>query len=62
MGRRNTIPRLDDAVAWIADNDNVGDGDSPDELSTYLTVALVADLFGIEREAVATRVWRRRNP
>ena len=52
---------LRDAIAWIADNDNPGDDDLPEELAGYLTVVLVADLYGVPAEDVAAQVWRCRD-
>lgn len=45
------------AVAWIALNDNPGDNESLDILSGYVSVALVADLFGVSQYKVAQDVW-----
>jgi len=51
---------LEEAVQWIALNDNEGDNDSVDMLEGYLTVALVADLWHIHRRTVARLVYRAR--
>ncbi len=50
-----------DAVAWIAHNDNPGDNESADDIATYLTTLLVADVFGATPIEVAVAVWRLRN-
>ena len=44
------------AVEWIALNDNAGDGDESKQISGYLTVALLADLFGVLQERIAKDV------
>jgi hypothetical protein len=54
-------PNYLDAVLWIANEDNPGDNESVEFLSGYLTVALVADLFGKDQKEVAMAVWRIRN-
>lgn len=41
------------AVTWIADNDVPGDDESVGMVSSYLTVCLVADVFGFTEESVA---------
>lgn len=48
------------AVAWIADNDNPGDDEPIDAIAGYMTTLLVADLFGIEADKVATDIWAQR--
>lgn len=45
------------AVRWITDNDSPGDNDSIEWIAKYVTVLLVADLFGIEADKVATDIW-----
>lgn len=47
------------AIQWIEDNDDCT-GDGPEDLQGYLTVALVADLFGVGQEKVARDVINRR--
>lgn len=44
------------AVEWIAYNDAPGDDDDVEALTSYLTVCLVADVFGIRVERVARSV------
>ena len=44
------------AVDWIAANDNAGNGDSVEEIQDYMTVMLVADVFGKAVENVALKV------
>jgi len=50
------------AVAWIAEVDNAGASDACDAeiVHGYITVGLVADLFGVEQERVARDVVRAR--
>jgi hypothetical protein len=48
------------AIEWIALNDNLGDDESEDVLEGYLTVAMVADLFGAETSRVAADVAKYR--
>ena len=50
--------RFAEAVCWIADNDMSCEDDDRDELSTTITVALVADVWGCTREQVAEEVLR----
>ena len=56
-------PRLREAIEWIVDNDDVEVPHSMKTapvqyLSGLLTVACVADIFGVKRTTVAARVWR----
>lgn len=44
------------AVEWIAVNDNPGAAEPPETLESYLTVALVADQFGVDVKRVAEDV------
>lgn len=48
------------AVQWIADNDASGDEDPPEALAKYLTVCLVADIWGKTPERVAKDVYEQR--
>lgn len=48
-------PSYRDAVAWVADNDDSETLDV-ETVRSYVTVALVADLFGVEQEKVAADV------
>lgn len=48
-----TQPSYKSAVEWIALNDNAGAAELPETLEGYLTVALVADLFGVDLKRVA---------
>lgn len=50
------------AVEWIATNDSPGDAEFEEALRGYLTVALVADLFGVSCERVAKDVAALRVP
>jgi hypothetical protein len=40
-------------VAWVAENDNAGNGDSLDDIAGYVTTLLLADLFGKDSKDVA---------
>ena len=50
-------PRMEEAFQWIAWNDNPGDKEPPEIIQGYMTVALVADLWGLTKEEVARAVW-----
>lgn len=50
------------AIEWIAINDSPGDAEPEEALRGYLTVALVADLFGLSCERVAKDVAALRSP
>lgn len=49
------------AVEWIAANDSSADllTDGPEEVAGYISVALVADIFGKDRLDVAKAVQRK---
>lgn len=51
-------PSYRQAVAWIADNDGMGDGDALDveAVRGLISVALVSDLFGVAQDKVARDV------
>lgn len=49
-----------EGVAWIALNDEPGD-DNPDSVSSYISTALLADLFGKTTEQVARDICRYRD-
>lgn len=55
-----------EAIEWIAYNDGPGDADATDvgRLSGTISVALVADMFGIDQDSVARAVvrYRLKNP
>lgn len=55
-------PKMEEAFAWIAANDNPGDEATLDEIAGWVTVKLVADLWGLRDEQVADAVmlWRTR--
>jgi hypothetical protein len=53
-------PGYREAVVWIALNDNPGDDHPASVLVEYLTVVLVADLFGREPFQVAADVLKAR--
>jgi hypothetical protein len=44
------------AVAWIALNDSAGDDEGEETVAGYLTVVLVADIFGVPAATVAREV------
>ena len=50
-----------EAIAWIAHNDNAGNGDSEEDVAGYVTVALVSDIFWKGEAEVAAAVMRVRN-
>jgi hypothetical protein len=56
------VVRYKDAITWIANEDAPADDDPPDVLAGYLTVCLVADLFGKENKKVAHDVFQLRHP
>lgn len=60
MGARTKTKRASyrEAIAWVAENDACGDDDACDleVVESYLTVALVADLFGKTTEEVGQAV------
>jgi len=43
-------------VAWIARNDNAGNGDAFADICGYISVLLLADLFGKDENIVAADV------
>lgn len=52
---------LQQAVKWIALNDNAADNESVEDTAGYISVVLVADLFGKDAMEVARKVvwWRK---
>jgi hypothetical protein len=50
------------AIQWIAVEDAPADDDPIDTLKGFLTVCLVADLWRVRQEWVATLVWNIRHP
>lgn len=46
----------DFGVAWIANNDNPGDKEGVEQVQHYLTVLLLADLWGVDNDKVAADV------
>ena len=50
-------PSYHEACLWIAVNDNAGNGDSLEEVTDYITVAMLADIWGLETEKVGRDVW-----
>jgi hypothetical protein len=54
-------PTYGAAILWIAENDNDWDNEGAEELSGYISVALVADLFGKSAAEVAQDVYALRN-
>lgn len=49
-----------DAIFWIAHNDNAGGGDDREAVEGYISVVLVADLFGTDAKHVAEEVMKLR--
>jgi len=49
-----------EGVRWIAVNDEAGMGDTMDEVEVYVTVAMLADIFGVDTVRVATDVLNER--
>ena len=47
-----------EAVQWIAFNDNAGNGDTQEEVAMYITVLLIADIFDVEPDKVASDVCK----
>ena len=43
-------------IAWIALNDNPGDEEGLEEVSGYISTALLADLFSVHQKKVAQDV------
>lgn len=48
------------AVAWVAENDNAGNGDSVEDIQSYITTALVADIYGKDDAKVAQDIAKYR--
>ena len=46
------------AVHWIAENDNSAEDDDASKTACYMTVHLVADMFGLDDDRVARDVVR----
>lgn len=47
-------------VAWIARNDNAGNGDSLEDVCGYVSVLLLADLFGKTEQQVGADIFQYR--
>ena len=45
-----------EGVAWIAMNDETGSGHSAEDIAGYVSTLLLADLFNVEPEKVASDV------
>ena len=54
-------PKYVEAIDWIANEDNPGDEQSLEVVAGYMSVGLVADLFGVPSHVVARDVVDRRN-
>jgi hypothetical protein len=50
-------PSYHDACYWIAVNDNPGNGDGLEEVTGYITVAMLADIWGLDTEKVGRDVY-----
>lgn len=57
--KRRKRPSYYAACQWIADNDNPGAEAGLEEIQDYLTVCLVADIFGKTTKQVARAVKKR---
>jgi hypothetical protein len=49
-----------EAVEWIANNDNAGNGDTVEEIAEYISTALISDLWRKDALDVARDVARKR--
>lgn len=49
-----------EAVRWIADNDEDGGSAEVQDVAIYVTVMLIADIFGVDNTKVAADVLRER--
>ena len=49
-------PTYAEAVIWIAENDAPGDNQSAEDVASYISVLLTADLFGVTADYVARDV------
>ena len=47
-------------IWWIAQNDNAGDNDGIEDIACYISVKLLADLFGKDEIDVASDVFKHR--
>jgi hypothetical protein len=43
-------------VEWIAMNDNSGSGDDAEAISSYVTVAMLWHIYGVDRMIIARRI------
>jgi len=50
------VATLQDAIDWIACNDNAGSDDGPREIEGYVSTALVADVWKRRPQDIAVRV------
>jgi hypothetical protein len=50
------------AIQWIALNDANGDDQAPEQLAGYVSVVLVADIYGKDQDEVAKDVYNLRHP
>lgn len=60
--QRHTPKGYKFAVEWIANEDANGDDDPVDVLAGYISVALVADIYGKDQAEVARDVYNLRHP
>jgi hypothetical protein len=56
-----TRPTYGAALMWIAQNDASGDNEQPEDIASYISVCLVADLFGKLQGDVARDVYDTRH-
>lgn len=62
QGRRksNRRPTLDEAIRWIADNDETACQD-PVEIASLISVVMVSELWGVPTLELAERIAKRRS-
>lgn len=46
------------AIIWIAQNDNAGNNDTPEDVAGYISTCLVCDLFGVPQDEIADHVMK----
>ena len=49
-------PTYMEAIIWIAENDEAGGSQSPEEIALYISSVLVSDLFGVDPIQVGQHV------
>jgi len=51
------MAKIQDAIDWIACNDNAGSDDGPTEIAGYISTMLVADVWKRRPQDIAERVY-----